>query len=766
MDRRVTIFICKPFDLVNGSQYYRLDDIAAGLFAFDSIVENDLVNSYRQRILDTNISLGDMDSYEKVFKKYYFEINIRSLVEQKWKDGPSEFHFDKECGWLKNALDTDELVKGDTFRITPINNRIRFFQVFMLDSVSLHLSATSKIESNQLSKVPFLTVIPKHKKLLSDPYKPSCVKRKNYKQHECYQDCFNDLIESKFKCRVLFGRLNNSSKYCEPWLIPLIKNYEKYVLKNSYSDTCVHCKEPCEFYYYDLEKDYSNMYTNRITFVLSPSLHRIDQFVVITFEETVLIVISYLSLFYGGSLLAIVQLLYNYLSSKLLIKRMSEFQFNCFKNMKIIDLFSKFRTIHCAKYLSSENRNDLRKIFWAFMITIALTFGIFILVLEFSKYTRSPNINELSVSDNKQINWPKMHICRNTYNTHHYLKEIINQNVLDAFANLHNSLFHQLQLEFYLQNLSYENLTKNLVNRYHSSKASQENLFEKLDNNKWSGLIEAQEKSFFGSIETSNGAYFESKLEIYQFSILHENDLNRVLCKTVNVKDIEHNPFVSTKTSLVSFLFKNEENFLDYDIFLNDFILSSQISRKIGISDLKRIKSILNDFDYKTCKNDKTKCVFNKKILKKYSENQLFLCNDQVKEMMYNVFNCTPFLSTTTRVPECSLAYSILIQDIMLLFKKDFFKCEISMPLYPIQYESMSLPLQNDVYSAGVDLNVVQIFEQNIKEEYDLFKLIMNISNMLNVLIGFSFITICELVFIFIHFYFSSLEKVSFIQSK
>ena len=143
-----------------------------------------------------------------------------------------------------------------------------------------------------------------------------------------------------------------------------------------------------------------------------------------------------------------------------------------------------------------------------------------------------------------------------------------------------------------------------------------------------------------------------------------------------------------------------------------------------------------------------------------YKQYQLFLCNYEFMKSFYKIFNCTPFLTNDdTIIPECAFIYIPLIKDIFEKLKNFTFKCNfIDNGLKPMDIKRT---VTSEYWEGwAFDLNSVKVYRDVSIQEYELIKFIVNISNLWNITIGCSFLTLIEFLFLF-YKHFSKHNNVS-----
>ena len=190
---------------------------------------------------------------------------------------------------------------------------------------------------------------------------------------------------------------------------------------------CDHCNEPCEVYYYNT--NYGDLRSSKIYGVNSIVLHKTiktkEQIETHTLYDTFIISISFFGLFFGCSLLTLIQIPYNISifktrkSPSIIINKKQE------RNSKIIDFFhklSQFKSINCSKYFSAVNSNyeKIKTYFWFVTLLLSFIFSLFLSVQEIIVYSNSKEIFLLSESkDNFHL--PKIDFC-NQYSYEEILK--------------------------------------------------------------------------------------------------------------------------------------------------------------------------------------------------------------------------------------------------------------------------------------------------------------------------------------------------------
>ena len=148
---------------------------------------------------------------------------------------------------------------------------------------------------------------------LEKPYKSDCISKSDYNQHDCYLDCLNKIIYTKFNCNLIHS--NEENNFCHPLLVRIIETYKDNVLNDSFVyEMCRDCRVPCKVYFYTIQSNWQNhMVTNSYIISIIPNINAIhaNEVAIMPITETLIAIISYVSLFFGGSLLSLIQIVYN-----------------------------------------------------------------------------------------------------------------------------------------------------------------------------------------------------------------------------------------------------------------------------------------------------------------------------------------------------------------------------------------------------------------------------------------------------------------------
>lgn len=368
LNRKISVLFCTDLIKKNDSGVFdELDKLSSDLLKLNNMNLMNVVDAYKKAVLDLtfqyNISSAEiLRDYENAFYSIQFKFSFGYDFKNRIKIG--KFLFDKACSFYDTNVTAYDWRYGNKsiyfdskeFRISAsfVNNQNEKVQislsnimVFILDSQSLHaIQKSFFVPSNSMLSIR-ATVI--YKELLKHPFKPSCNSHMGYKQRECFDDCFNNILQKNFGCKIRVLHLDLHENICKPYLLPLIINYRKLMHINE----CEQCVEPCEIYYYDLKV---SSYDDGIStyFFISENINMIKQIPINTFENTLIILISYLSLFYGGTLLAIIHIFYNLASNMKFVKNHSIRNNNMVKKNSFLDVISNISSIHCINYLSSK----------------------------------------------------------------------------------------------------------------------------------------------------------------------------------------------------------------------------------------------------------------------------------------------------------------------------------------------------------------------------------------------------------------------------
>lgn len=717
-----------------------------------------------------------LDLYKQVFDKQSVSIAIEDSLKLTLI---LQFYFNSACTFYetKSSINYFRILK----RITT--NLVKPLRISILDSHSLHL--VSECSFNYITGgSPFnLVASLKHINYLNAPYKPSCIAKKAYIRDECFKECINEIISEKFDCKLIHEKYDkrDGQKYCHPFMIPLIQSYEKYQLN---SDMCnKECKSPCEMYYYEtqiepIDVGYGTAY---FFFRIENSIEIIQQVSIDSLTNTLYIIISYFGLFFGGSLLAIIQIFSNSLIDP--IKLSNQPCFDSINSMLTRILSSKFffitgiieksTTIHCINYISSSNPNKLKRFLWILLITAIFLVTIYFSLFELNTYLNHRLLANLNLINlNKTIRLPKIDACTKWDDENlkkldesgllNDLKRFIlayKSNICDDYLLTSKNCSLKLYIQEYFKNYH------EIINKKRFNNQSLSFVDDKISAIKLSSYFKEQSsEKLLNSIKISNEITFKDDLTrlsknhstyLHYTGLIYTSELGLDICTTLDWKliyqnsfDFDYmqiNPFMKSLKSQYTIRPRTtqyrdlyfENKLLTF--FNNPFSVYLKFHRNIHHKNIE-----LNKLD-----NSITKT----KSLMPYNEYKLFFCNKNLRNIFYEVFNCTPFYiekreSKHDVLSECPVIYMPLIVDLFKRVKSQMFNCEIINNLDTFDVSEIIIdPIVGNTMQ--IDLNDIDIYEEDLIKEYSTIKLIINISNFWNVFMGCSFISLIEIIYLF-----------------
>lgn len=344
--------------------------------------------------------------YKKIFRAKILEIEIIGLDDN--KNLQLDYYMDTTCILYETNLTIKNFFK---FQYVEHDAKLSVYKVTMLDSKSLY---STKLSSFDLLESHFELVASfKRITYLNEPYTPSCLNQPpiGYTVDKCIKKCINEIIVAQFGCKLIHEKYENSSdnsNYCHPFMLPFIKAYENYELDNT---LCISkCKHPCEIYYYEVEqklKPSSQFFLLKV----ENSIEFIEQIPIYSLTNTILIIISFFGLFFGGSLLALMQIFSNifkitFKSQQILIYKfdMRARKFLDWSYVKkfltFVNTISHSTTIHCASYIASSS-GFLKRILWLIFISLVVVLAILYSISEIKFYLNSgEKINLINIISN------------------------------------------------------------------------------------------------------------------------------------------------------------------------------------------------------------------------------------------------------------------------------------------------------------------------------------------------------------------------------
>ena len=229
----------------------------------------------------------------------------------------TSFYYERACYTLNSITNMETFYNsmGHVYLLVNLKNSVGHVDLVFVDSQSVHSMPTSSLELTSAEYRIQMTL--RKSEYLEKPYQRDCVKESGYNQHNCYLNCLNNMIFKTFNCNLIYS--SSESYICHPLLVPLIVQYKNLIKTDSteLNNECKLCKVPCEIYFYELEPTYLRTLSyNYIQIGVINDLYTITsskEVALLTLKDCVIILMSYFSLYFGGSVLALIQIFYNYM---------------------------------------------------------------------------------------------------------------------------------------------------------------------------------------------------------------------------------------------------------------------------------------------------------------------------------------------------------------------------------------------------------------------------------------------------------------------
>ena len=787
IDRNTTVEICVAMRLKNVYEngYKKLMTYSGNLFkATNNNSLDEIARSYKNYVMQTfnGSGINDLDNtstspdlFARLLSFPIISLNDNSKI--------AIVRFNELCASFNSIiqLKSSKSIKFDLYCTFPNSSEKEcgVKTVSILDSKSLHYSSGSMFKCDYCRDNLDVSGSLQYKTYLGAPYKPSCIRIKDgYSQKKCYQDCINEnLIYKTFDCKVFYSTVEPNEKYCNPLLIPLIVSFQKNMLNDVYAkDLCKHCNLPCELFDYSLNIKLSASVISETYLQFTESVSISTQKPIQTLSNTIFIAISFFGLFFGGSLLALIQIVYNIMfNNKCATKLMSKMKNSKTRFDSLFKFTSSVTTLHCVDYIST-NRNLCVRFFWLVLVIITVMLCLIFTISEIEDFRKSETISITREADLQSYRKaPKIDICREIffsniaflYENFYGLDSTTSDGIIRALRIAEMSLQSvekcydaKCSIQLYLKNL-YEKYNQNLNTTLIKNANVVINL--KLNEKIFTALKYKNQIAAFDQIEKiSKYTNVQSPINIYYYSLIYDinSDLQALACRTINWSDLpenisalERNPFIKLKNRIL-IKFDNWYSSLFYE----NYPLRSNLESYQHIESFKMFNL------YDGCKGNEKKCIYQETSLHRYDEYVLFFCNEDFQSAFYEVFNCTPFFNNaTSRYSECPLKFTALIEHIFAEFKGKFFNCRISKNLKPIVYSETSTEYSTwtNVYNWVIDFSSVTVYQQMEVAVYDSITLLINLSNFYNLLIGFSFISLIEIAYLLFTHHSCSKARIS-----
>lgn len=806
--RTLKFFICVPIipEMAYKDIYFNLSTMANNLFSYNYSF-NDMIDVYVNYLNylvanSSNSSLFKtfkMDALDisRLYNQIYIEQNIslalRINSNETIYNGTMSIYLYETCSLFDLNLNTKN-VTDFIYKIWTSYSKIDIYSRFIyslaiIDSESQHISSDDTWYQS-LPKGITIYLSMKKSRYLNEPYQPNCNSEQygDYRQHVCLKQCINDIISKIFGCYLIYEKILINKLYCHPFIIPLIRAYTVNYLNNKQAlhTICSRCKTPCEAVYFEINQIQqvvaSHLYGYlEFSLVVDDHMYDMEQIAIITLYDTVMIIISYISLFLGGSCLALIQIPFNIASiSVFKAKNSTKLTKSYFKNNFTIELLSKLSTIHCIKYINMSETKLSRIIFWS----LALFSTLITIFIYSSIEIKNFFIIENEIYHMKELKFhkfklPKIDICETrdmgrTFdvlksfnlnkilkNREVFIKQFINEPL--PYHGYNFSIKHYIFENFNKYNTIMEQIkseNKSLFDNIMKIRFSESdiNYFPTLENIKLSNQMPWLNN---GKILIHSNTYNYHTGMLYQMVRNYYSKFSMLVdkCTTLNITSLyndsfhfmEFNPFIKLDSNQITihynrYLFDTPLS-AHTDIYIDNTRIDFYLPDSYSYFYLQLNKYIHHEIYNDKCKSDKN-CISAQKTLYNYSDYQLFFCNNEFRDSFYDVFNCTPFYNHSNAYElsliECPAIYIPLINELFLKFRKNIFNCNIDFDKFPYQFSTEQTFYSNINNGIILDFNNLRLFDNSL-QTYSVLKLIINLSNFYNITIGFSFITIIEI---------------------
>ena len=747
-----------------------------------------------------------MEIYRKVFNMPTIKINLEMISAggkgstKLQMELETSLYFEKACYKLESLANVGDFYHGNgmidieanVHYLNGTNTTDQYFYISIVDSQSPYLSSNSWLK---LTKFFYgATIMLRHSKYLPKPFESNChddfEEESEYNQHDCYLNCLNEIIEKRFNCSLIYASPNKVRKiYCHPLLMPFIEKYKIEKLNNLTNlDDCSQCTIPCHVYDYQLVAKMGISYeVFKFFFYMDGYLmEEREEVAIVTFYETIIVIISYLSLYFGGSLLALVQIPFNLISHvSCLVKAKASIL-----NIKILTLIGSVTTFHCVNYLINS-LNRLFQLFWLTMVIMGICLNVLYVRQEMIEYKRYPTKTK---TIKQQIKTSTIEICTATVLDYDALYSYFYMS--ETFGQF-ESVFKKYFKEFIKSQETNECLDRNSGNLTCTLK----DYFEKLYKNYTTGLVlnESRYKelskyklsefvNYIHEIHLNFTLFTDDQfmleqplgsksdknirvdLNLYHRGILYGPDFTFKLCKSINSNrpqnvHINSNPFDTVNRLQYNILFYRNPRLLQ--LFYDKTFVSS-IHYREEVNLIRRIKiteqSSLIDKINNECKSELDNCLHIQHTLIELSNHNLFYCNTQFMHAFTTVFNCTPFFQLDSKsikgVAECPLIAIPLINHIFSHFKNILNKCQFSMQ-HTSEVFYKELDTRRDMKpKIIINLDNIDTYEETTVFSYSFLKLISNFSNFSNITLGISILTFIEFIYLIFYFYHNQSSKI------
>ena len=785
-NRNLSILICIPLkNVVNKdlkNNYAKLFNNAEDLIkkqnyslelklrTYKALVKN--LTNYDKETLSNMTNTGIQYVYENIVFSLPL-LNTRSDLVQP-NVYPHLYYNEKVCYSIdsfSNKQPLSNLWKFD-FEFKKVNyNNLMYFIV--VDTNDVHISKQSFLQFSRSQQDREIYLKLRHFRFLGDPYQPLCIDSKayavknnnnRYSRYDCYLKCYNEIVYEVFNCKLIYLNHNEiDMKYCHPLVLPFIETYIKLKLYNWKKHVkCSSCLAPCEAFYYELTTTVlpQSMPVFSIYLIPKQTIVTEKQVSITPLSNILVIILSYFGLFFGGSFLSLIQILFNiftraFIKRKYNNNRRRNFKTSYYKRI-VSNVIANLSTFHGINYISVDNSK--KTFFWLIAILSVVCLNIWYSFSEIQLFlgqTTTTRTREIYMSNSPIIHWCKLrsNFTEDAMKTNNPL---LNHFLSTSALYLKNSDLHCLNSFNF--NCSWNDHIRSVHLAYNQMiqlLKKNETEFKDTEKLKWSDIIKEDIQNGYGKSNFEvefNGVrkthfpieFFPNDLiSVKMCSVINLNSFTNTTEKSINRKS---KSLFGTSNYILK-IHPNKEAIEDkFFLYYNNLLLENAHIGNQLTEIIKEVYRYYNDI----------KCIDNKNLVNHNLEN-LFFCNPQLKTLFLEVFKCTPFYSSASfdnsinTYDECSILMMPFIKHLFQIFtnSKLYNKCVLCVNVNETEtYSHIYLWTGNNENVVNIDFNNIRTFEHLDTLDLETIQFINNIANFFNITIGTSFLTIIELFFL------------------
>ena len=764
IDRNVSVYLCMRLKDTIYPNYLGLYEDAKVIYSMSKDHKQNLKN-YIDLLNSSNISVSQFDHLNEadaleLYNRIFSIPDFSDLLHSDYMGYDLNFTYEfigfKLClEWYES--DYANLLEG-SMRHIRINNLSGLIYLSVFDKNDFHLSETSVLKLYHDEPIIDLRLKLKEISYLNEPFEPRCIDSDEYSQYDCHLKCLNKIFLNDFGCKLIYSNDFDNNYFCHPLLIPLLEHHMAF---NNFKERqeCKMCLQPCKAAYYELITRYafkSSLSTDGyfVNILLEVSYEHIEQVPLVSFYATIILICSYLSLYLGGSLLTVLQILFQAFLN--IFK--SEKAERTWLDFKVLNIIGTMSTFHCIKYISFlQEKNFFKQLFWIIVIILTSLLNAYYFTLQIHNYSNELKISQLRPA--KEIEFvPTLSICKRK--SFYIDSKFIESNGLlgETLAIVNRKMREYLYCESF--GVTCTNNLKEINNKYLDviKEFDQMANFTDIKSIKWADELHKEINwiNYTKTVIEFNGTEFKIS-EIYNNTRItystHTNEFYVAICVDINLSQILNankiqptkRPLTITSNEVIKIKL-SDETIDSYQLYYDSVLLQIQNSRSENFHfEINKQTHLKNHVHHDTT------CVF-KNVIYDYDDKTLFFCNEDFMNEFVDTFQCTPFyrLNQKSVIEPCSILLMPVINILFNSINNSYYQCEECRFHNNIEANFIDYTENNNSswHYYILDRNYVEFYNEIKIKNTDLFRLLTDLANFSNITLGISLLTFVELFYL------------------